>query len=113
VNVNFHEIHLADFLTTEGVLLRPSISETKYRMASALIDGLVRTLVVPETFPDAPAIPPPYQESEQTIRILNVLLESVKYFDKALMTFASSSSYKSAGVPVRGFPQKHVPRECL
>jgi hypothetical protein len=64
VNVQFHDLSLANFLTSEGVLLRPSISATTYRMASPLIDGLLRTLVIPEKFVDAPTAPPPYQDSE-------------------------------------------------
>jgi hypothetical protein len=50
---------LADFLTTEGVLLRPDLAQTRYCMASPLIDGLIKSRVIPAQFRSAPSIAPP------------------------------------------------------
>src|SRR5258708_8213459 len=41
---------LADFLTSEGVLLKPDPAKANYRMASALVDGFLRTRLIPLTF---------------------------------------------------------------
>jgi hypothetical protein len=113
VEVGKENIFLANFLTTEGVLSKPSLSKNFYRMSSPLIDGLVRTIVIPGCFPDAPSIPLPYQTSGDTLHVLNVLLECLKYFDKELIRLAPNRSFKSSNVPVVGYPGRQVPRESV
>jgi len=41
---------LADFLTAEGLLLRQDINTRDYNVASALVDGLIRSYVIPKKF---------------------------------------------------------------
>jgi hypothetical protein len=113
VEVTPDETHLADFLTTEGVLLKLSTSERKYCMASAFVDGLIRNRVIPKKFSSAPSVPVPYQESGQMVHVLNILVESLKFFDKDLIRLASERSYKTTKVPVHDFPRKRVPRESV
>jgi hypothetical protein len=55
----------------------------------------------------------PYQESTQTVHVLNILLESLKFFDKDLIQMACDHSYKTAKVPVLDFPRHRVPRESV
>jgi hypothetical protein len=95
VEVGPMNMSLANFLTTEGVLSTPYLSNDIYRMSSSLIDGLVRTLVIPRWFPDAPSIPLPYQNSGDSLHVLNVLIESLKFFDKQFIQLAPRRSFKS------------------
>ena len=48
----------ADFLTSEGVLLRPT-TERVYPMASLLLNGYIRTSILPSKFSRTPSIAPP------------------------------------------------------
>jgi hypothetical protein len=50
VEVTPEDVPLANFLTTEGVLLRPDLSRNVYHMSSALIDIVIRTHVIPKRF---------------------------------------------------------------
>lgn len=113
VEVKEANISLANFLTTEGVLSKPSLSKNIYHMSSPLIDGLVRTRVIPMCFPDSPSIPLPYQNSITSLHVLHVLIESLKFFDKELIRLAPNRSFKSSNVPVTGHPKRDVPRESV
>jgi hypothetical protein len=63
-----HE-NLADFLTTEGILLRPNRKQRLYHMSSPLLDGYIRTsLILPARFSRTPSIPPPNSKKQQTIQ---------------------------------------------
>jgi len=75
---------LADFLTAEGVLLRPDDGKRIYHMASPLLDGYIRTSILPAKFSRTPSIAPPTQtkNNEVTLDILEVLKESLKSLDK-------------------------------
>ena len=98
----------ADFLTTEGVLLRPDPKVACYRMASPLMDGLIRNQLIPARFPNAPSSIPVLQHG--CVDVLGVLIESLRFFDKALILSASSRSYKKPKVK---FSDDHVPRESV
>lgn len=113
VEVGAANISFANFLTTEGVLSKPFLSKDIYRMSSPLIDGLIRTRVIPMCFPDGPSIPLPYQNSVNSLQVLDVLIESLKFFDKELIRLAPTRSFKSSNVPVMGYPKRHVPRESV
>jgi hypothetical protein len=105
-----YDEELADFLTAEGVLLRPGAA-LHYRMASPLIDGLIRAQVIPFQFPNAPSAVPPCGSNQAGLLVLDTLIESLKFFDKDLIRLASFLSYKSSTVRVRGLSHIPVPRE--
>lgn len=73
---------LADFLTAEGVLLRPDPVSRTYRMTSVLADGLLRREVIAYKFWSAPPTEPPFDNSRQALDVLSALTESLKCFDK-------------------------------
>ena len=102
----------ADTLTSEGVLLKPVPAIACYRMASALVDGLIRNQLIPAIFPNAPSSPLPLQQTGN-VDVLAALIESLKFFDKALIFNASSCSYKKAKVKIPGSHGCHVPRESV
>ncbi|KAM6503752.1 hypothetical protein JOM56_000695 [Amanita muscaria] len=58
------EEDLANFLTSEGVLLKPDPAKPNYRMASGLVDVLIRTRLIPLKFRDAPSSALPLQNLE-------------------------------------------------
>ena len=51
VEVTGEDEKLANFLTVEGVLLRPDITEPRFRMASPLLDGVIQTELSIPSFP--------------------------------------------------------------
>jgi len=113
VKLQQNDEELGDFLTAEGVLLRPGAA-LEYRVASPLVDGLVRARVIPFHFPGTPTVAPPHRDDDLSdLKVLDTLIESLKFFDKDLIRFASDRSYKSSIVRVRGRPKVHVPRESV
>lgn len=102
----------ADTLTSEGVLLKLNPAMACYRMASPLVDGLVRNQLIPARFPNAPSSPLPLQHTGD-VDVLGILIESLKFFDKALILNASSCSYKTPKVKIHGPHGRHVPRESV
>ena len=72
----------ADTLTSEGVLLKPNPAMACYRMASPLVDGLIRNQLIPARFSNAPSSPPPLQHTGD-VDVLGIPIESLKFFDKA------------------------------
>lgn len=112
VDVLYQDEALADFLTSEGVLLRPDVQQLKYHVASPLIDGLIRMRVIPSRFRNAPAMPIP-EIRTNVPDILFMLRESMKCFDKGLIQSAYFHSYKSSKVLVNGCRGAAVPRESV
>ncbi|KAM6503837.1 hypothetical protein JOM56_000780 [Amanita muscaria] len=110
---NQTEENLADFLTSEGVLLKSEPAKARYRMASPLVDGLIRNRLIPLIFRNAPSSALPLQNDGITIHVLDTLIESLKFFDKTLIRDAFSRSYKTPKVTIRGTPSGHVPRESV
>ena len=100
---------LADFLTGEGVLLRPVVTELKYRMTSPLTDALVRLQVIPSHFPNMPLSPVRETHGD----VLAILMEALKCFDKNLIKSAYDHSFKSSKVYVNGSLRAQVPRESV
>jgi len=98
------EVTLANFLTTEGVLLRPDEMKATYHMASPLLDGYIRSLILPAKYSRTPSIvlPTKTKNNEATLDVLRILKESVKYFDSDTIRLAVSRSYKTALVKVGG-----------
>ena len=103
----------ADTLTSEGVLVKPVPATACYRMASPLVDGLIRNQVIPVMFPSAPSSPLPLQHTGDVIDVLRILIESLKFFDKGLILSASSCSYKTPKVKIHGSHGGYVPRESV
>ena len=104
------EIMDADTLTSEGVLFKPNPAIACYRMASPLVDGLIRNQLIPIIFRDAPSSFLPRQPSGD-VDVLGVLIESLKFFDKALILNALSWSYKKPKVKISTSHGCDVPRE--
>ena len=104
------EVPSAEFLTTEGVLLK-AIGTQTYHMASALIDSIIRNRLLPRVFPPNPLSTVPLKG--QRINVLQLLIEAVKFFDDELMRTSPSRSYKSSTVIVNGDTGIRVPRESV
>ena len=111
VPVRLNDCSLADFLTAEGVLLKPDVVGPDYCMASPLIDGSIRTRVIPVKFSNARTIPP--IQSDVALRVLDTLIESIKFFDKDLIRLAFDRAYKTSNVPVGGRSPRAVPRASV
>ncbi len=99
----------ADTLTSEGVLIKPDPDIACYRMASPLVDALIRNKLIPTIFPNAPSLY--VLRIENDVDFLDILIESLKFFDKYLILMASVVSYKRPKVKVRG--SDGVPRESV
>ena len=102
----------ADTLTSRGVLLKPDYHMACYRMASPLVDGLIRNQLIPTKFPNSPSSSLPLQLTGDA-NILGILIESLKFFNKTLILRASYYSYKTPKVKI---PPSHglcVPRESV
>jgi hypothetical protein len=100
VEISYKEEDLADFLTTEGVLLRPVASEPKYNITSPLTDALVRLQVIPFHFPNMP--PSPVRETRGDILViltealfdtLNQLTISHLNFQRCMSTVLSTCRF--------------------
>ncbi|CAG8719209.1 14047_t:CDS:2, partial [Rhizophagus irregularis] len=107
-----NERRLADFLTVEGVLIRKSDTEFSYRMSSIFVDGLVRREVIPLLYKSCPTIPVP-RIDEDYLKVLDVLIESIRCFDKTIICNAFKRSFKTALVKVGGRQNRMVPRESV
>lgn len=101
----------AEFLTAEGVLLKPEIESNRYRMSSALVDSFIRQYVISQKYPNAPSTPVPKQNGYTDV--LEVINESLRFFDKDLIKLAPIRSYKQAEVCVDGRHKRMVPRESV
>ncbi|KAM6499476.1 hypothetical protein JOM56_004984 [Amanita muscaria] len=99
----------ADTLTSEGVLIKPDLDMACYRMASPLVDGLIRNKLIPTIFPNAPSSC--VLRTENGVDFLHILIESLQFFDKNLILIASDVSYKRPKVKVSG--SDGVPRESV
>jgi len=112
VEISFEDEALADYLTSEGVLLRPVAAEQTYRATSPLIDALLRLRVIPSQFRDKPLVD--IRETDPGIPDIPFVLEqSLKCFDKELIRLAFSCSYKLSKVWVNGSPRTRVPRASV
>jgi hypothetical protein len=98
------EQDLADFLTSEGALLKPDPVQHYYRMASPLLDGLIWNTLIPRKFPDSPLSVPPLEDGGKGLHVLGILIESLKFFDKALICLAPYHSYKKSKVKILSVP---------
>jgi len=109
------EQDLADFLTSKGALLKPDPVQHYYRMASPLLDGLIRNTLIPRKFPDSPSSVqvPPLEDGGKGLHVLGILIESLKFFDKALIRLAPDHSYKKSKVKILSVPDGYVPRESV
>ncbi|RHZ75162.1 hypothetical protein Glove_217g51 [Diversispora epigaea] len=100
------------FLVNEGVLLMDEATKNQFKISSAYIDGLIRRHVVPKVYPSAPQIRIP-RTSNGSLAILKTLKESIRLFDKEIISRSSVCSYKRARVKVDGLSNKTVPRESV
>jgi hypothetical protein len=95
---------LADFLTAEGILLRSIRGDLSYRMASPLLDGYIRTTILPLKNKE---------NNEAVLDVLETLKESLRFFDKANIQLAVHRAYKISTVRVGGRSRSSVPRESV
>jgi hypothetical protein len=102
----------ADFLTAEGVLLKPDMDGNRYCMASALVDSFIRRYIIPQRYPNAPRTPVPKLKGG-CLDVLGILKESLNSFDKDLIQVAAERSYKRSKVLVDGYRNTEVPRESV
>ena len=107
------EADAANFLTSEGVLLKPDPARPHYHMASPLVDGLIRNKLIPRLFPDSPSSTPPLQDEGEGLHVLNTLIESLKFFDKTLIRLAAQNSYKKLKIKIPSVFNGQVPRESV
>ena len=107
------ERDLADFLTSEGVLLKPNSVRSCYCMASPLLDAFIRNTLIPRQFPHSPSSVPPLEDGGKGLDVLAILIQSLKFFDKALIRLAASRSYKTSQVKMSSVPDGRVPRESV
>ena len=73
---------------------------------------MIRNQLIPARFPNAPSSPLPLQHTGD-VDVLGILIESLKFFDKGLILYASSCSYKTPKVKIHGPHGRHVPRESV
>ena len=107
------EWYLADSLTSKGVLLRPDPVQHYYRMASPLLDGLIRNRLILHIFPDSPSSVPPLEDGGKGLHVLGILIKSLKFFNKALIHLTASHSYKTSKVKISSVPDGGVPQESV
>ena len=88
----------ARFLAVLGVLT-PNDDGSKFKMASPMIDSLVRKCVIPTAYPVCPTVPAPIKPNG-ALDCLETLKEAVKVFDKDLIEGAAERAYKTAPVQV-------------
>ncbi|PKY60251.1 hypothetical protein RhiirA4_412658, partial [Rhizophagus irregularis] len=88
------ERRLADYLTAEGVLMREN-ENFSYRMSSIFVDGLIRRRVIPVLYKSRPTVQVP-KTSDGFLKILDVLIEAVRCFDKTIIRNAFYRSFKTA-----------------
>ena len=110
---SFEEWDLADFLTSKGALLKSDSVQPYYCMASPLLDAFIRNTLIPRQFPHSPSSVPPLEDGGKGLDVLAILIESLKFFDKALIRLAASRSYKTSQVKMSSVPDGRVPRESV
>ncbi|PKK63973.1 hypothetical protein RhiirC2_788143 [Rhizophagus irregularis] len=106
------ERRLADYLTAKGVLMRENENKFSYRMSSIFVDGLIRQRVIPVLYKSRPTVKVP-KTSDGFLKILDVLIEAVRCFDKTIIRNAFYRSFKTALVKVDGCRNVKVPRESV
>ena len=112
---NLNDQKLAAFLTAEGALqANPLNQQTEFKMSSPLVDSLIRRLVIPQAFPNAPRITVPLLSDNSSLDILAILMEALKFFDKNVVQLGFERSYKySNDQRVNGLSFQQVPRESV
>lgn len=96
VDLNDNDKASADLLTSEGVLLKPYSDRLCYRMSSPLVDGLIRTKLLPVLYPLTPP-DPPLLRGDHSLDVFETLKKAVGLFDGRHMADASQTSFKSSG----------------
>jgi len=114
LRVNHPDQHrLAAFLAAEGALQSDPLNKgINFKISSPLVDMLIRQLVIPKAYPNAPSIPIP-NRTDGSLDTWRVLKECFQFFDKDLLRIATALSYKSSEVHVRGRTKLQVPRESV
>ena len=107
------EQDLADFLTSEGVLLRPDPVHHYYCMASPFLDGFIQSTLIPHNFPNSLSLVLLLEDGGNGLHVLGILIESLKFFNKDLIHLAASHSYKTSKVQIPSIPDSHIPQESV
>jgi hypothetical protein len=82
-------------------------------MASPLLDGFIQNTLIPCKFSNSPLSVPLLEDGGEGLHVLNILIESLKFFNKALICLAASRSYKTSKVKIPSVPDGHIPRESV
>jgi len=94
--------NLADFLTTEGVLLKLNRKQRLYHMSSPLLDGYIRTSILPARFSRTPLKPPEFEFQKNSKRYSHTQCLVGSYgitrILKDTIPLAASRSYKTSRV---------------
>ncbi|KAF9097946.1 hypothetical protein BGX27_000884 [Mortierella sp. AM989] len=106
------ERQFAEHLTALGVLCSGPLH--KFSVASPLMDSLIRRIVIPTAFPNAPKTRP-LMRSDDSLDILGTIKSALLFFDKDLIERARRVSYKTASSPIRvgRHTGQRVPRESV
>jgi hypothetical protein len=113
VQINdIEERRLADYLTSQGVLMKEDENNFSYRMSSMFVDGLIRREVVPVLYKSVPTISVP-RTKDSFLKTLDILREAIHCFDKTIISNAYNRSFKTALVPVDSYRNVKVPRESV
>ena len=92
--------------------MRANENEFSYRMSSMFVDGLIQQQVIPELYKSCPTVPV-LQTYEGSLKILDVLIEAIRCFDKTTICNAFNRSFKTALVKVDGYHNVKVPQESV
>ena len=113
VDLNDGDKASADFLTSEGVLLKPYSDRLCYRMSSPLVDGLIRTKLLRVLYPLTPP-GPPLLRVDRSLDVVETLKKAVALFDGRHMADSRHMSFKSSGsLAVDSMKKCYVPRESV
>lgn len=113
VKVNNGDKESADFLTSEGVLVKDHSDQLYYRMSSPLVDGLLRTQLLHVSYP-LTHLGSPLLRGNNSLDIVETLKKAVGRFDRQHIADAHRTAFKSSGgIAVNKMKQRQVPRESV
>ncbi|KAK0440993.1 hypothetical protein EV421DRAFT_1904925 [Armillaria borealis] len=86
VPIPYDEGILVDSLTTEGILVKPDIAKSEYRMASAFVDGFVRQALLSTRYPIHPddALP----VIDKKLVVFDAIKQATRCFDWYLVSIS-------------------------
>ncbi|PBK78641.1 hypothetical protein ARMSODRAFT_48731 [Armillaria solidipes] len=86
VPIPYDEGILVDSLTTEGILVKPDIAKSEYRMASAFVDGFVRQALLSTRYPIHPDDALPVVDKK--LVVFDAIKKATRCFDWYLVSIS-------------------------